>query len=111
MAIGIDRVSLLNPPQFKITKVVDFEQILQDWSRYRTQFKQFLSVTKGDGIHTEGHIHCSRYSVAKNMLLMMGQDKLKSFWDHVGKIQENNSFKDAVKWGIWCSNKWYSKHK
>ena len=58
MAAGNDLVGLLKPPAFKITKVGDPEQLLQDWTKYLKQYKRFLSVTKADGEHVAGHVRC-----------------------------------------------------
>ena len=96
-AAGNDLVGLLKPPPFKITKAGDPEQTLQDWTKYIKQFKRFLSVTKADGVHSEGHANCDGCNAAKNLLLMIGQDGLESLWDHVGKVQAEDNFEVAIK--------------
>ena len=97
-AVGNDLVGLLKPPPFKITKAGDPEQTLQDWLKYIKQFKRFLSVTKADGAHSDGHATgCDGCNAAKNLLLMIGQDGLESLWDHVGKVRAEDNFEAAIK--------------
>ena len=91
------QVGLLKPPPFKILKIGDPDQLLQDQTKYIKQFKRFLSVTKADGGHSDGHINCGGCSISKNMLLMKGHEKLESLWDHVGRVCENDSFKTTLK--------------
>ena len=66
---------MLKPP-FKLSKVGDPGQTVQDWKKYVKQFNRFLAVTKADGTHTEGHVNYGGCKVAKNILLMINQDEL-----------------------------------
>ena len=94
---GNDLVGLLKPPPFKLSKVGDPEQTLQDWKKYVKSFNRFLAVTKADGTHTVDHTNCGGCKAAKNIFLMIGQDALETFWDHVGKVEEDDSFEVALR--------------
>ena len=94
---GNDWVGLLKPPPFKLSKVGDPEQTLQDWKKYVKSFNRFLAVTKADGTHTVDHTNCGGCKAAKNILLIIGQDALETLWDHVGKVEEDDSFKVALR--------------
>ena len=53
MVTGNDLVELLKlHTLFKITKVGDSEQMLQDWTKYAKQFKHFLCKMKVARDHT-----------------------------------------------------------
>ena len=52
---------------------------------------------KADGGHSEGHVNCEGFIVAKNILLMIGQDVLELLWEHAGKVQDRDTFEQAIK--------------
>ena len=81
---------------FKLSKVGDPEQTLLDWQKYVKSFNQFLAVTKADGTHTE-HVDCRGCKVTKDILLMIGQDELETLWVHVGRVDEEDSFKVVLR--------------
>ena len=96
-AAGNELVGLLKPSPFKISKVGDPEQTLLDWQKYIKKFKRFLEVTNVDGTHTENHLNCQNCKMAKNILLMVGQDDLEMLWMHVGKVNDEDSFDAALR--------------
>ena len=115
-AAGGDKlVGLLKPPPFKISKVGDPEQTLLDWQEYIKLFKRFLAVTKVDGTHTAEHRNCQGCEVVKNIFLMIGQEALETLWDHIGKVEDDDSFEVAlrkVEMGISSqTNQAVSRHK
>lgn len=52
---------------------------------------------KADGGHSEGHVNCEGFIVAKNILLMIGQDVLELLWENAGKVQDRDTFEQAIK--------------
>ena len=61
------------------------------------QFHRYLIVTKADGTHTGGHVNYGGCKVAKNILLMINQDELETFWDHVGRVEKDDTFEATLR--------------
>ena len=51
----MDYAALLNPPPFKMAKVGDPEQLLQDFVEYIKIFKKFTLATGVGGDHVAAH--------------------------------------------------------
>ena len=94
---GNELVALLKPPPLKLSKIGDPEQTLLDWKEYVKTFKRFMEVTKIDGDHTEEHVDCVGCKTAKNIILMVGQKELETLWDHVGNVNDGDSFEEALR--------------
>ena len=105
-AVGGNKlVALLKPPPLKLSKIGDPEQMLLDWQDYVKTFKRFIEVTKIDGDHTEEHVNCVGCKTAKNIILMVGQKELETLWDHIGNVNDEDSFEEEDKedrsWDNW----------
>ena len=87
---------LLKPGPFLVKAVGDPEQLYQDFVKYTTNFKEFLTATDAAGAHTEGHAHCGACRKAKATLRLVGGDAMKSLFDHVGSVEEDDTFDTAI---------------
>jgi len=87
---------LLKPGPFVVTSAGDPEQLYQDFLKYTSNFQEFLLATDAAGEHTEQHANCPACRKAKATLRLVGGDGMKSLFDHVGLVEADDTFEDAI---------------
>ena len=94
----------MRPAPFKPKKKGDQEQLLQDFSTYRKKIARYLIASKvviahmgdqPDSAH-EDHEVCESCKQEKAIMLMLGGDEMEKLFDHVGKVQEEDTFQKAL---------------
>ena len=73
---------------FHIRQVINPEQLHQTFTKYISNFKEFLIATGAEGHYTTAHVHCGGCKKIKVFLRLMGGDemKMKILFDFVGGV-------------------------
>ena len=90
---------LLKPAPLMIKKKGDLEQLFKDWEDYVSGFTTFLKATGVAGVHDSPEISgtsCQACVKSKNMLLLVGGEEVKTLFDHVGCVQDTDSWQDSL---------------
>ena len=94
----------MRPAPFKCKKKGDQEQMLQDFNIYRKKISRYLVASKvviahtgvqPDSLHA-AHVVCDSCKQEKAIMLMLGGDEMEKLFDHVGKVLEDDTFKQAL---------------
>ena len=91
----------LKPEPFVVRDKGDPEQLFKEFIKYKDNFKEFLVVTKSGGKHTAGHVveagvACEGCTISKACLRLMGGEEMKMLFEHVGKVEEKDTFEGAL---------------
>ena len=91
----------LKPGPFIVRDKGDPELLLKEFVKYKENFKEFLVVTKSGGKHTAGHaavdnVACEGCTISKACLRLMGGEEMKVLFEHVGKVEEGDTFEGAL---------------
>ena len=90
---------LLKPAPLVIKKKGDPEQLSKDWEEYMRTFSTFLKATGVAGVHASPEVAgtpCQACEKTKNILLLVGGEEVRTLFDHVGKVQEADSWKETL---------------
>ena len=90
---------ILKPAPLGIKKKGHPEQLLKDWEDYLRVFSIFLKATGVAGVHASPEIAgtpCQACEKAKNILLLVGGEEVRTLFDHVGRVQDTDSWKETL---------------
>ena len=90
---------LLKPARLVIKKKGDSEQLSKDWEKYMREFTTFLKATGVVGNHVSPEVAgtpCQACDKAKNMLLLVGGEEVRILFDHVGRVQDTDSWQESL---------------
>ena len=88
---------MLKPAAFKCKKPGDPEQLLQDFTLYKTMMAEFFLATSAAGQHTADCAQCTACPKAKSMVKLIGGTQMVKLFDHVGVVLEGDSYEAAMK--------------
>ena len=75
----------------------DPEVLFYEFKKYVENFKEFLVVSRAGGNHSENHVApCEGCKISKSCLRLMGGEEMKMLFEHVGKVEEDDTFADAL---------------
>ena len=87
---------LLKPGLFIVKSAGDPKHLYQDFVKYTTNFKEFLTATDAARAHTEGHTDCGACRNAKATLRLVGGDSMKSLFYHVESVEKDYMCDTAI---------------
>ena len=90
---------MLKPERLTVKKKGDPEQLSKDWEDNVKVFKEFLEATGVAGEHANPEIPgtpCAACIKTKNMLRLIGGDKVRTLFDHVGMVEGTDSLQQAL---------------
>ena len=97
MAEGGGLFLALKPGPFMIKEKGDPEVLFYEFKKYADNFKEFLVVTKTGANHSENHVApCKGCKISKSCIWMMGGEEMKMLFEHVGRVEEDDTFTDAL---------------
>ena len=91
---------LLKPARMGIKKKGDSEQLSKDWENYVREFRTFLKATGVGGNHASPEVvgtPCQACDKSKYMLLLVGGEEVRTLFDHVGRVQDTDSWQESLK--------------
>ena len=96
---------LMKPPEFKCKKKGNSEQLLQDFIAYKKKMDRFLGGSKAVKAHTgdqadpvhNDHVVCPSCEQEKSLILSFGGDEMERLFEHVGKVEEGDTYTTAMK--------------
>ena len=97
--IMMELAMLFKPGQLVIKKKGDPEQLAKDWEDYVRSFSTFLKATGVAGVHDSPEIAgtpCQACEKTKNILLLVGGEEVRTLFDHVGRVQDADSWKETL---------------
>ena len=87
----------LKPGHFTVREKGDPEVLYYDFKKYVENFQEFLVVTKAGGNHSDNHVApCEGCKISKSCLRLMGGEEMKMLFEHVGHIEEADTFSQAL---------------
>ena len=94
----------MRPDSFKCKKKGDQEQMLQDFNAYKKKIGRYLLAAKVVAAHTgaqpdsthNDHEACASCQQEKAIMLMLGGDDMDKLFEHVGKVEETDTFHKAL---------------
>ena len=94
-------LNLLKPAPFKVRKKGDPEQLHMEFGKYMDNFTEFLTTTEADGVHSAlqaivDNRSCAGCRKAKVFLKLIGGAEMKDLFEHVGKVEAEDTFEAAV---------------
>ena len=87
---------MFKPEVFTVKDVGNPEQLLQDFTKYSSKFKEWIVATRAVEQHTDGHADCEGCKQAKAFLRMAGGDEMVTLFDHVGMVVEGDTMDEAI---------------
>ena len=96
---------LMKPPEFNCKKKGNSEQLLQDFISYKKKMDRFLGGSKAvkahigdqaDPVHDD-HVVCPSCEQEKSLILCFGGDEMERLFEHVGKVEESDTYAKAMK--------------
>ena len=76
----------LKPSAFVVKDKGDPEVLYSYFKKYVESFKEFLTISKAGGRHSEQHVApCEGCNTSKALLRVIGGEEMKTLFDHVEK--------------------------
>ena len=89
-------MQMFKPEVFTVKDVGNPEQLLQDFTKYSSKFKEWIVATRAVEQHTDGHADCEGCKQAKAFLRMAGGDEMVTLFDHVGMVVEGDTMDESI---------------
>ena len=92
-------LTALKPEKFQVSKKGDPDVLLTEFNEYVKKFERFIKACSLDQGHVPGedgaHTGCATCGKLIAMFECVGQDEVQVLLDHVGKVEEGDSWEEV----------------